>query len=85
MMSHSLKPELETFLRHVVATGQYRSTEEALNAAVELLKRRDEAESKLESLLQEAVDSGPATEMTTEDWASIENEGLKRIRSRQSA
>ena len=84
-MSHSLKPELEAFLHRAVETGQYRSTEEALNAAVELLQRREAAEDRLESLLQEAEDSGPATQMTPGDWIDIENKGLKRIQSRESA
>jgi hypothetical protein len=45
----------------------------------------DEAESRLENLLQEAEDSRPATEMTAQDWVDIENEGLTRLRSRKSA
>jgi hypothetical protein len=45
----------------------------------------EEAENRLETLLQEAEDSGPATEMTAQDWTDIENEGLKRLRSRKSA
>jgi len=45
----------------------------------------EEAESRLETLLPEAEDSGPATEMTAQDWADIENEGLKRVRSHRSA
>ena len=56
-----------------------------MSRAVELLKETEEAEGRLEALLQEAEDSGPATEITAEDWADIENEGLKRLRSRKSA
>ena len=56
-----------------------------MGKAVELLKETEEAESRLETLLQEAEDSGPTTEMTAQDWADIENEGLKRLRSRKSA
>jgi hypothetical protein len=55
-----------------------------LGKAVELLKEMEEAEGRLETLLQEAEDSGPATEMTAQDWADIENEGLKRLRSGKS-
>ena len=60
------------------------SADEAVSNAVELLKETEEAESQLETLLQEAEDSGPATEITAQDWADIENEGLKRLRSRKS-
>ena len=84
-MNVSLNPELERFLNDQIRSGRYHSAEEAVSKAVELLKEMVEAESRLETLLQEAEDSGPATEMTAQDWADIENEGLKRLRSRKSA
>jgi antitoxin ParD1/3/4 len=84
-MNISLAPELERFLIEQVRLGRYLSTEEVIRKAVELLMQMDAAESRLETLLQEAEDSGPATEMTAQDWADIENEGLKRLRSRKSA
>jgi antitoxin ParD1/3/4 len=84
-MNVSLAPELERFLNEQVRSGRYSSPEEALSKAVALLKETEEAESRLETLLEEAEDSGPATEMTAQDWADIENEGLKRLRSRKSA
>ena len=84
-MNVSLAPELEQFLNEQVRSGRYGSLEEAVSKAVELLKDMEAAESRLEALLQEAEDSGPATEMTAQDWADIENEGLKRLRSRKSA
>lgn len=84
-MNVSLAPELEQFLNEQVRSGRYSSPEEAVGKAVELLKETDEAEGRLETLLEEAEDSGPATEMTGQDWADIENAGLKRLRSRKSA
>lgn len=84
-MNVSLAPELERFLNEQVRSGRYASTEEAVGKAVALLKEAEEAESRLEALLQEAEDSGPATEVTARDWADIENEGLKRLRSGKSA
>jgi antitoxin ParD1/3/4 len=83
-MNISLAPDLERFLREQIRSGRYHSTEEAIGKAVELLKEMEETESWLETLLQEAEDSGPATEMTTQDWTDIENEGLKRLRSRRA-
>jgi len=53
--------------------------------AVELVKERESAEDRLETLLRDAEESGPATEMTPEDWADIENDGLKKLLSRKSA
>ena len=80
-MNVSLAPELERFLNEQVQSGRYSSREEAVSKAVELLKETEETESRLETLLEEAEDSGPATEMTAQDWADIENEGLKRLKS----
>jgi antitoxin ParD1/3/4 len=84
-MNVSFAPELERFLDEQIRSGRYSSADEAVNKAVELLKEAEEAERRLETLLEEAEDSGPATEMTAEDWADIENEGLKRLRSSKSA
>src|SRR5437870_12539555 len=84
-MSVSLTPELERFLNEQVRSGRYSSKEEAVGKAIELLKEMDEAEGRLETLLQEAEDSGPATEMTAQDWADIANQGIKRLRSGKSA
>jgi putative addiction module CopG family antidote len=84
-MNVSLRPELAKFIDDKIQSGQYRSAEEAVNKAVELLKQQEEAENRLEHLLQEAEDSGPTTDMTAKDWAEIENEGLTRLRSQKSA
>lgn len=84
-MDISLRPDLQSFLNDCIQRERYHSMEEALNEAVQLLKQTEEAESRLETLLQEAEDSGPATEMTPQDWIDIENEGLKKLRSRKSA
>jgi len=84
-MNVRLRPELESFLNNTVQKGHYPSAEEALNKAVELLKHREEAETELEVLLEQAEDSGPATDMTAQDWADIEKEGSERLRSRKSA
>ena len=38
------------------------------------------AEGRLETVLQEAEDSGPATEMTAQDWADIEDAPVRQVR-----
>ena len=65
-MNVSLTPELERFLNEQVRSGRYASKEEAVWKAVELLREMEEAEGRLETLLQEAEDTGPATEMTAQ-------------------
>ena len=42
-------------------------------------------DARIEMLLQEAEDSGEATEMTAEDWADIRREGMALLKSRRSA
>lgn len=42
-------------------------------------------DTRIEMLLQEAEDSGEATEMTQQDWDDIRKEGLAIIRSRKPA
>ncbi len=41
-MSSSLSPENERFLDHAVSTGMYHDRGEALDRAVELLRRREQ-------------------------------------------
>lgn len=84
-MTVSLRPDLEQLLNEKVKSGQYGSPSEVLNEALDLLQQYDQAEHRLEILLGEAEDSGPAAEMTAADWADIEREGLRRIHSRKSA
>jgi antitoxin ParD1/3/4 len=84
-VNFSLRPDLEKLVNEKVQTGQYRSPDDVLNAALDLLRERDEAERRLEQLLQEGEESGPATEMKSDDWAEIEREGLRRLNSRKSA
>jgi putative addiction module CopG family antidote len=40
-MSTNLTPENEQFIENVIASGLYHNRDEALNRAVELLKKRD--------------------------------------------
>jgi putative addiction module CopG family antidote len=84
-MDISLRPDLEKFLSDRIQSGRFVSSDDAMNEAVQLLKETEEAEGRLENLLAEAESSGPATEVTPQDWLDIENEGLKRLKSRKSA
>ena len=84
-MNVSLRPDLEKLVSEKVKSGQYASPAEVLNRALDLLKKHDQAEHRLEVLLQEAEESGPATDLTSTDWADIEREGLRRINTRKPA
>ena len=64
-----------------MALEGYASASEYLRTLIrEAQKRR--AKRELEAKFREALESGPATPMTREDWDSIEEEALDR-RTRQ--
>jgi putative addiction module CopG family antidote len=56
-MNVSLLPEFEELINEKVQCGQYGSSDEVVNAALQLLKERDHAEDRLETLLQKADES----------------------------
>ena len=80
-----LNSEWEELVKERVHSGQYATPEAVVEEALRLLKERDQAEDRLEALLQEAEDSGEATEMTEEDWEDIRREAVARLRARKSS
>ena len=84
-MNISLRPELEELVKEKVQNGQYRSADDVFDTALSLLKERDQDEDHLERLLQEAEDSGPATDMTPQDWEDIRREVHERHRQQRKA
>jgi antitoxin ParD1/3/4 len=58
------------------------NTQSACDLICEAKER--EAEERLEKLLLEALDSGPATPMTKEDWEEIKQRGIARINQQQA-
>lgn len=84
MLNVSLRPELENLVNENVRSGEYRSNNEVLNAALQLLKERDEAEDRLEGLLQEAEGSGEPTDMTRQDWDDIRREVDEHYQKRKA-
>src|SRR5437016_4959135 len=97
-MKLTLPPELEQQVKSPVLQGEYPNAEAVVVDAIKALTREHERHriearlehsgidaSRLEQLLQEAVDSGDYAEMTTQDWEDIEREGLAIVNSRKSA
>jgi antitoxin ParD1/3/4 len=56
-MAISLSPELERFITEKVQTGRYRTPDDVVATALQLLHERDEAEGKQEEL-RRALDVG---------------------------
>ncbi len=84
-MNISLRPELEELIEEKVQNGQYSSPADLFDAALSLLKERDQAEDHLESLLQEAEDGGAPAEMTQQDWDDIRRQVHEHHRQQRSA
>jgi len=79
-MTISLPEPLKQFVEQQVSAGGYASAEEYIGALVEAERKR----ARIEELIVEGLESGPATEMTAEDWEDIRQEGLARIRANRS-
>jgi Arc/MetJ-type ribon-helix-helix transcriptional regulator len=94
-MTLTLPPELEHQINDLIVQGGYPDADAVLADAVESLVRERErlrvelafeatglSDVQLETLLTEAESSGPYEEMTAQDWADIEREGLELSRLR---
>ena len=79
----SLPESMKEFIEREVAEGHYSTPSEYVRDLVEeALDRKNEE--RLEKLLLEGLDSGPATPMTREDWDEIKQRGLERIQRKQA-
>lgn len=73
-MELTLKPETESLVKERIERGGYKDASEFVDQAIHYLFEMDKAEAELEALVQEGINSGPATEMTREDFEAIRRE-----------
>jgi antitoxin ParD1/3/4 len=73
-MNVTLKPETEKLVRERIASGDFKNASELVDHAIRYLLKLDRAEAELEMLIQEGIDSGPATEMTPEEFDAVRRE-----------
>jgi len=78
-MKISLPESLRAFVEQQVASGKYADAEQYLRVLIEA-DQKQKAREHLGTLIQEGLDSGPASEMTAKDWDQIQQEGLARVR-----
>lgn len=78
-MNISLPDEMKAFVESRMAHEGYASASEYLRALIRDAQKR-QAKRELEAKFREALESGPATEMTREDWAAIRAEALEGLR-----
>lgn len=76
-MNISLPESMKTFVEEQVVAGGYGTTSEYLRALIRE-DQKTKARARLATLLQEGIDSGPATPMTAEDWEEMRREFDKR-------
>ncbi|WP_165249385.1 type II toxin-antitoxin system ParD family antitoxin [Paludisphaera soli] len=75
----TLSDELRAVVEKEVAEGGYESPDAYLQALVREAQRR-RARRTLDAKLREALESGPATPMTREDWESLRQEALDGLK-----
>ena len=81
-MNVSLPEALEDYVQERVAEGTFSNPSDYVRALIrEDRKRR--AEERLDELLMEGINSGPAEPMTAEDWADIRANLEEHIARRQ--
>ena len=73
-MNLTLKPETEKLIQERIDRGEYKDAAEFVDQAIQYMVEMDRAEAELESVVQEGIDSGPATEMRREDFEYIRRE-----------
>jgi antitoxin ParD1/3/4 len=78
----SLPDPLKQFVEDLVARGDFSSASDYIRALIREDQKRREKE-KLEALLLEGLNSGPATEMTPDDWEAIRREVRQRLAQQQ--
>jgi antitoxin ParD1/3/4 len=74
----SMPEELKAFVRDRVRQGVYRSPSEHVRALIREDRRRS-AEERLEKLLREGLESGPAAEIDEAGWRSHPGRGTRRL------
>jgi antitoxin ParD1/3/4 len=75
----SLPDEMMAFVESRMAHEGYASVSDYLRAPIREAQKR-QAKRELEAKLLEGLESGPETEMTREDWASLRAEALEGLR-----
>ena len=79
----SVPEAMQAFIEAQVARGGYQNTSDYLLALV-LEAQTQEAKRELEAKLLEGLASGPATEMTADDWVTIRQQVQERLERRQA-
>ncbi len=83
-MNISVPDEMKAFVEAQMTREGYASASEYLRALIREAQRR-QAKRALEAKFQEAMESGPATPMTPDDWQQLERNVWERHRQARAA
>ena len=78
-MSTVLSPDQEAVLAAAVSQGMFSSTTQALDEAIQMLRRTI----VIDAALSAGLDSGEPIEVTDEYWAAKREELIRRYEARQ--
>ncbi len=82
-MNISVPEEMKAFVEAQMTQEGYASASEYLRALIRDAQKR-RAKHELEAKFREAMESGPATPMTREDWDSLERQVWERHHQEQA-
>ncbi len=83
-MNISVPESMKEFIEDEVSSGGYGTASEYVRELVRDAKKQKEEE-RIEKLLLQALESGPASPMTKKDWEAIKQRGLERIHAKKAA
>ncbi|HKX46751.1 MAG TPA: type II toxin-antitoxin system ParD family antitoxin [Planctomycetota bacterium] len=81
-MNVSLPKSLRSFVEERVSSSSYTSASEYVRELIRKDRERRAAQERLEELLLEGLGSGPASEWTEDDWASIRERVTRRLEAK---
>ena len=73
-MNVTLKPDAEKLVREKIERGDFRDASDLVDEAIHYMLDMDHSEAELQALVRQGIESGPATEMTREDFEAIRRE-----------
>jgi antitoxin ParD1/3/4 len=82
-MNISLPDAMKEFIEEQAARKGFGTVSEYVRSVIREVQERQAERERIEGLLAEGLDSGPATPMTRADWDGIRNEVHKRHAARQ--
>jgi antitoxin ParD1/3/4 len=84
-MNVSLPKSLRSFVDERVSSSSYTSASEYVRELIRKDRERQAAHDRLEELLLEGLASGPASEWTEDDWASIRERVARRLEEKKDS